>query len=146
MTAAKSSFRLQFGLRTILILILLVCVGSSAYRRYAAYKAIDAIQKKAGFVRPDPKATGWRRIFSNDVYKVHHLSFHNSFGVTDEDVAAITRLPWLRRLSLHRTAVTDKSANYVSKLKHLEALSFQGTPITDDGLAKLAKLRKLKSL
>lgn len=97
-------------------------------------------------LRPAPKATGWRRIFSNDVYKVHHLSFHSSFGVADEDVAAITRLPWLRRLSLHRTSVTDKSAVLVSKLKHLEALSFQGTQLTDEGLGELSKLKKLKSL
>ena len=138
--------RFQFGLRTILILILLVCIGSSAYRRYNAYRAIDAIQSKAGFVRPAPKAKGWRRIFSNDVYKVHHLSFHSSFSVADRDVAAITKLPWLRRLSLHRTAVTDKSANYVAKLTELEALSYQATKLTDAGLAKLSNLKKLKSL
>ncbi len=142
----KKWFRVQFGLRAVLILILLVCIGSSVYRRYTAYMAIDAIQSKAGFVRPLPKATGWRRVFSNDVYKVYHLSFHNSFGVTDEDVVAITRLPWLRRLSLHRTAVTDRSAKYVAKLRHLEALSFQGTKITDEGLAELTELTQLKSL
>jgi len=142
----KTPRRFQFGLRTILILTLLACLGSSAYRRYNAYQAIDAIQSKAGFVRPAPKATGWRRIFSNDVYKVHHLSFHSSFSVADNDVAAITKLPWLRRLSLHRTAVTDKSASYVAKLTELEALSYQGTKLTDAGLAKLSKLKKLKSL
>ena len=138
--------RVQFGIRSLLILITLSAVGFSVYRRYTAYLAIDAIQKKAQFVRPQPKAQGWRRLYSNDVYRVHHLSFHSSFGVTDDDVAAITRLPWIRRLSLHRTEVTDAACAYVAKLKLLEAVSFEQTKVTDAGLAQLQDLKKLKSV
>ena len=142
----SSKRRLQFGLRGMLVLTTLAAISFSVYRRYTAYLAIDAIQKKAVFVRPEPKATGWQRLYSNDVYRVHHLSFHSSFGVADEDVAAITRLPWIRRLSLHRTQVTDKAAAFVASLKQLEALSFEATGLTDDGMASLAELTELKEL
>ena len=138
--------RLQFGLRGMLVLTTLAAVSFSVYRRYTAYLAIDAIQKKAVFVRPEPKATGWQRLYSNDVYRVHHLSFHSSFGVADEDVATITRLPWIRRLSLHRTQVTDKAAEFVANLKQLEALSFEATGLTDEGMASLSELKDLKEL
>ena len=139
-------FRFRFGLKSIILLTFLLAIGLTAFRRYNAYLAFDAIQERAQYVRPVPTATGWWRLFDDSIYQVHHLSFHGVPDVDDQDVAHVAKLPYIRRLSLHRTSVTDKSAKLVSDLTKLEALSFQGTAITDNGLEHLGRLKNLKSL
>lgn len=137
---------LQFRLSTIALLVFLVAVGLSAYRRYVAYQALDVITQKAEYVRPYPRAKGIWRLFDDSIYDVHHLSFHGRGFVTDEDVAQVAKLSGLRRLSLHRTSTTDEIASAVGELKSLEALSFEGTQITDAGVAQLVGLKNLRSL
>ena len=142
----RSKWRIQFGLRFIIVLTFLVAMGLSVYRRYNAYKAFDAIQGRAEYVRPEPTARGWSRLFDDSIYNVHHLSFHGILDIDDRDVSHVAKLPSIRRLSLHRTQVTDESTKHISGLTELEALSFQGTAITDKGLANFKRLKNLKSL
>ena len=145
-TPARRRWGLRFGLRTLVVGTLLVAIGSSVYRRYAAYQALDIIQAKAEFVRPLPKTKGWRRLFDDSVYRIHHLSFHSKFNVSDEDMVHVAKLRYLKRLSLHRTAVTNQGAQLLKPLSRLEAISFQGTQVDDEGVAVLRSMPNLKSV
>jgi Leucine-rich repeat (LRR) protein len=138
--------RFQFGFKTLAVFAVLVALLATGYRRHLAYQALDIVQSKAKFVRPVPKTKGWIRIFDGDIWRIHHLSFHGSPGITDDEVRQVRHLTSLRRLSLHHAAISDASAPVLARLMNLQALSLQRTQITDRTIVQLAHLKQLESL
>ncbi len=67
-------------------------------------------------------------------------------NVTDAGLAALTKMPGLRRLQLQETNVTDAGLAGVKTLPNLEVLNLYDTHITDAGLTTLAPLHKLRRL
>ena len=67
-------------------------------------------------------------------------------NVTDAGLAALTKMPGLRRLQLQETHVTDAGLLSIKLLPRLEVLNLYDTHITDGGLAVLAPLQKLRRL
>ena len=66
--------------------------------------------------------------------------------VTDAGLAALTKMPGLRRLQLQETNVTDAGLLSIKMLPRLEVLNLYDTHVTDGGLAALAPLPKLRRL
>jgi hypothetical protein len=64
--------------------------------------------------------------------------------ITDDGIAALTRLHQLRCLDLDSTAITDIALTTVGSLASLEELWLEDTAVTDAGLKHLQRLHKLK--
>jgi uncharacterized cupin superfamily protein len=72
--------------------------------------------------------------------------YPNGVEVSDDDLAALARLPRLERLSLDTTNVTDDQLRLVGALPRLKSLDLSGTSVTDAGLAQLEALQSLEHL
>lgn len=129
--------RFQYRLRTLLLTVLLVSLGTSwfAVRMHEARQqkeAVDAITRAGGsamysFEKSSVPAPVWRQtLFQNDFF---------SEG-----------LPQLEWLYLTGTQVTDAGLKHLEGLTRLQALALSGKQITDTGLAHLAGLTQLRLL
>jgi len=145
---------LQFSLRTLLVVMLVACClfGWVAYKRsqaaeqQAAYKLIAA---KGGLTNfgPESARSPWLRwILGEDVAAQGGcIEFDNS-GLTDADLAQLSSLRQLRRLSLNNNPISDRGLAHLSKLSLLKNLSLDETNITDNGLKSLRACQSLEFL
>lgn len=67
-------------------------------------------------------------------------------AVTDAGLAALAKMPNLRRLQLQETSTGDAGLLELKTLANLEVLNLYDTHVTDKGVAALASLKKLKRL
>jgi hypothetical protein len=67
-------------------------------------------------------------------------------GIDDAAVAHIGRLPRLRVVDIHLSALTDEGVGHLAGLPELEELSLEGKKFTDASLAHLSRAKHLKSL
>jgi len=67
-------------------------------------------------------------------------------GITDGDIASITKLTNLFKLNLNRNKLTDQGAVALGSLSKLEYLNLYGTNISDSSLQSLTALPQLKKL
>jgi len=164
---------LRFGLRTLLLVVLLVSVGLSwfvtkrnrAQKEEAAVKAIDGL---GGYVlydfqfddsgkfdrnrrRPGPKWLHERLgyYFFSHVVRVGTES-SEGVGISDAELkllsghlASLTRL---KTLSLTDSPISDAGLESLRGLTQIEELDLSGTRVTDNGLRCLRDLRRLKTL
>jgi uncharacterized membrane protein len=66
--------------------------------------------------------------------------------VTDAGLAAVAKMPNLRRLQLQETGVTDAGLPSIKALPKLEVLNLFDTRVSDAGLAALTSLKTLRRL
>jgi len=145
---------LQFSLRTLLAIMMVACcfLGWVAYKRgqaaeqQAAYKLIAA---KGGLTNfgPESARSPWLRcILGEDVAAQGGCIEFNNSKLTDADLAQLSSLRQLRRLSLNNNPITDQGLAHLSKLSHLKYLSLDETTITDNGLKSLRACQSLEFL
>jgi Leucine-rich repeat (LRR) protein len=67
-------------------------------------------------------------------------------NITDDDLAAIGDMAFVRRLYLNRLPIGDLTARQIAGLENLQRLSLWGTRVTDAGLASLSNCRELVAL
>jgi Leucine Rich repeat len=145
---------LQFSLRTLLAIMLVVCclLGWVAFKRsqaaeqQAAYKLIVAKGGLTNFGRESARSPWLRWILGEDVAAGRGcIEFSNS-GLTDADLAQLSSLRQLQRLSLNNNPITDQGLVHLSKLSQLKYLSLDETNITDNGLRSLRACQSLEFL
>jgi hypothetical protein len=141
----------QFSLRTLLIMVTLLCVGPGGYLVYQqrlAKRETDAVawlSKDPGtqlYTRPDWLPTLLARRSAGYVVGAGLQSRETK----DADLAPLAELSGLVWLHLNDTALTDQGLVHLSGLANLERLRLDETQVTDAGLQQIAKLRRLKTL
>jgi hypothetical protein len=163
-TAAKKRRWLRFGLRTLLVLVTLLCVwlgwlmhGVHKQRRVVArlekhgaelvYFPVFTMPPWNDILPPSVRARlnaalpsdDWRRLISVQI---------DSVDFQDEDLDILADLPHLNRLRLPGTSITDVGLRRLAGLKagYLILLDLRETMITDAGLAQLGELKGLEWL
>jgi hypothetical protein len=143
---------LQFSLRTLLGVMLAasLLMGWVAYKRNEAAeqrRAYQLILDKHGATNfgPESARSPWLQwILGEDVAGTGGcIEFYNP-DLNDADLATLTSLRQIRRLSLDRTQVTDRGLVHLQKLPHLRYLSLDKTHVTDEGLESLRVCRSLE--
>jgi hypothetical protein len=144
----------QFSLRTLLLFTLAASVLSSwiAYKRneaaqqQAAYRLIKAKGGASNFGPESARPVWLRWILGADVAAAGGCIEFYRPELTDADVATLTSLHNLQRLSLDRNPVTDRGIAHLARLPRLQFLSLEATQITDAGLESLRRCKSLQML
>ena len=133
--------RRQFGLRTLLLFVLVASCGFSwlgiRTRRAAQQRAIIDSLESRGL---DPKVV----FHSIDVSSIDFSNSRSKPG--DNDLKQLAQLPRLEWLILSGSPVTDTGLSYLEGLNRLELLDLSRTQITDAGVVHLQKLTRLRWL
>lgn len=162
MTETASRRWHQFSLRTLLLVITVLCLGPGGYVAYEQGKvrqqqgAVAAIEKLGGYVFYDDKAparTGLTRLILGDdsFGNVNGVDFNplktENRQITDADLRHLKSFPLLNHLVLKNCRlITDAGLGELSGLPNLTYLYLNDTPITDAGLTHLAGLTNLEEL
>jgi predicted negative regulator of RcsB-dependent stress response len=156
MTAKPKRRWYQFSLKTLLVVLTLLCLGPGGYVAYEQRKAreqkaaVEAIEKLGGKVETNNKVPGrspmLRQILGDEsVGNVVSVTL-NDTDVTDAGLVHLSGLKGLKHLSLNKTQVTDAGLQHLSGLKELTYLCLDGRQMTESGLRHLAGLKELKYL
>jgi hypothetical protein len=144
---------LQFSLRTLLLFML----GASLLMAWVARMRIDAAEQRKAYqlivdkhgasnINPESARSPWLQwLLGADITQGNCIEIGNS-DLSDADLAQLTSLRQIRRLSLHHTHVTDRGLVHLQKLPHLRYLSLDETEITDAGLPSLHLCHSLEFL
>ncbi len=163
--------RLQFSLRFLLVLTLVIAVLScwfaiqlrQAERQRAAIASIAAsgahtlYHWEIGVARIEANAPGtpWLRQqlgrdFFSHVYCVQRGEFGRLYDsatdLSDIEMAGLSEFTRLTFLQIEGAAVTDKGLKNLEGLSDLEVLGLSGTKITDEGMQFLQNLTELEAL
>ncbi len=160
-TTPKTGRRwLQFSLRTLLLLVLVACVGMGWFalemrRARERQQAVEKIEELGGVVFFEEDHSGntirtapaWlRKPIGEDLFfNVKEVDFRNR-SLTDAGLRHLRGLGELQSLSLSDTQVTDAGLVQLESLTHLRELDLMRTSVTDAGLAHLQVLAELRSL
>ncbi|MEQ1904003.1 MAG: hypothetical protein ABL888_07475 [Pirellulaceae bacterium] len=132
---------LQFNLRTLLVLTLVVGSGlgwiANERRKNARLQAdIEALRKSGCVVL----------IFSEGPYSGTIVVDGDNNPISDAELRRIKSLTNYLCLNLHNTAITDRGLEHLKGLPRLYSLGLRNTEITDAGLVHLKGLSSLKHL
>src|SRR6185369_13064431 len=129
MTARPKRRWYQFSLKTLLVVLTLLCLGPGGYvvyehgRARAQKGAVEAIEKLGGKVRYDPvRWPALRQILRGD--SLGNVYWLDLTGIEDVDACLVhlDGLPGLRQLSLSGKPVTDANLVRLAGLKSLTGL------------------------
>jgi Leucine-rich repeat (LRR) protein len=140
-TSTKRTFRLQFSLRTFLILVAVIGIGLGwlgmiAREAERQQKVVGELEKLAGIEFSEPS------IWVPALFDTGYLDRIKGLDISTtevSDVSALGELKNLERLVLYDTQVSDVSA--LGELKNLEVLVISGTQVSD-----VSPLKELKNL
>lgn len=147
---------LQFSLRTMLVLVLLVAVLCGWLRHKVNQseqerRAVEAILAMGGKVeyehekggQADPPGPAWLRALLGDYFfaRVDYVRYPR--GVGDESLVHLDRLRHLKTLHLGGTSVTNAGLAHVTNHRELVGLNLRATSVTDAGIAQLECLPNL---
>ena len=145
---------LQFSLRTLLTVMLGACLlmawvahkrGEAAQQR-RAYQLIRDKHGESNF-GPESARPPWLQwILGEDVTGDGGCVEIGGSDLNDADLAQLTSLRQIRRLSLNGTQVTDRGLVHLKKLSHLRYLELDETQISDEGLESLHACPSLEFL
>jgi hypothetical protein len=140
---------LQFSIRTLLVLVMLLCVALSmwvvpAERRRRAVAAVEALGGAVIFVDRHKINESSSIVFIRrwlphayvDEAEVVDFNFSDT-EVTDAGLAHLQGLASLQGLDLSNTQVTDAGLAHLQQLKSIRWLFLRNTEVTDAGVAKL---------
>jgi len=152
----------QFSLRTLLVVLTVLCLGPGGYVAYEQGKvrkqqgAVAAIERLGGYVFYDerpPRRLGLTRVILGDdtVGNVNGVDFNplktENRKITDADLRHLRSFPLLDHLVLKNCRqITDGGLAELSGLPNLRYLYLNDTPVTDAGLVHLAGLGNLEEL
>ncbi len=147
-------FSWQFSLRTLLIVVSLICIALGLYigpktRRHNQVLAIEAV-KGIVIYRPHEEES-WmveqlRNYLPQDWFDEITSVFLQETDADDTTLEEIKSLVRLDYLDLRRTRVTDAGLVHLKGLVGLESLILVDTRITDMGMENLSGLSDLKRL
>lgn len=157
MTATPKRRWYQFSLKTLLLVMILLCLGPGGFVAYEQNKvrrqkeAVEAIEKLGGVVEygrnVSTRSAMLRQILGDDTFgEVESVDFWNPSQVTDADLVHLARLPRLRSLHLADSRVTDAGLKHLTSLENLSGLTLDNTQVTDAGLVHLVGLKGLRHL
>jgi hypothetical protein len=143
---------LQFSLRTLFILVLIVAtpcawLGHKIAQKRREREFVEEIRNWGGIVtydyqiaRSKPSGPAWLRSllgenFFNDVKVV----YAGSSPISDADVARFEDFPRLQVLHLNDTKMSDAGIDTIKHLTALEFLDLDGTKVTDAGINGLRR-------
>ncbi|HEV7222461.1 MAG TPA: leucine-rich repeat domain-containing protein [Pirellulales bacterium] len=150
LTTLKPKHRwMQFSLRTVLVLVTLLCIALGlwvvpAERQRRAVAAIQELDGRVSYVEADPASemfplTFLRRWLPPDYFnEIKYIALYRSKD-TDAGLAHLQGLTSLQRLYLDNTQVTDAGLTHLHGLTSLQGLYLDNTQVTDAGLAALRK-------
>ena len=153
----RRSLRFQFSLRTLFIVVTVLCVGPLGYiawereRRRKGEAAVSAIEKVGGKVKGDFPRRGNRNAWKEAVLghdgfrRVYAVEFRKT-QVTDAELMHLNVIKNLRSLSVTETGVTDAGLKHLAGLTNLKSLWLEQTQVTDAGIPRLTSLVKLEVL
>jgi hypothetical protein len=119
---------------------------NQAAEQQKAYKLIRAKDGATNF-GPESARPPWLCwILGEDVAGTGGCIEFYSSELSDADLAQLTALRQIRRLSLDRTHVTDRGLVHLKKLSHLRYLSLDETQVSDEGLQSLQACQALEFL
>lgn len=112
---------------------------------------IEAMVGKEQFVHVERADLRNCRVSAADVPLLAGLKFLKTLHldraeVTDENIAALTRMTNLRELSLTYTRISDEGLAQIARLPNLRTLHLTGVPISDASLKPLAAAAELREL
>ena len=165
---------LQFSLRTLLLVMVLVSVALSwlacklenARRQRVTIEKLQGLQLFASYWRPAEDGVPTNCLakgrWPESLVRLSGLEFfYNVRGVyslgviaprpiqlafADRDLVLLNSMTSLTELYVDDTEVTDAGLPHLKSLLHLEELGLARTGVTDEGLVHLRALRYLKSL
>jgi len=150
---------LQFSLRTLLVLVLLVAVFCGWLRHKVNQseqerRAVAAIVAMGGNVEyghekgglADPPGPPWLRAVLGNYFFADVDTVNYPPGVGDESLVHLDGLRHLKQLHLRGTSVTDAGLVHVTRHPELVMLELGSTSITDSGIKQLERLPNLTHL
>lgn len=147
----------QFSLKTLMIVITVLCLGPGGYVAYeqekareqkAAVKAIEKVGGRFGYDRKTkPRSAAIRLLLGDETYGNVNMVALNGFDkpVADADLRHLKSLPNVKYLQLHRVQLSDAGLAHIAGLKKLKQLELSGlylppvTSITQTGVNELQK-------
>lgn len=165
--ARRRPLRLQYSLRTLLVLITVVAVWlaiqvNRARKQQLAVQAIETVggsvyyehefDQKGEFDQSrKPRAGAWARKMVGDEFfrKVIEVRFPAGAKVTDADLRHLSSLPYLEALYLPdydlshgfggggALAITDEGLDELKRVTSLKYLEIYGAGVTDKGIQEL---------
>ena len=143
--------RFQFSLRSLLVVVTLICVGPGGYvvhEQRQANREEEAVQKlkmvvgSQLYTRPHWLRTLLARRPAGHVVGVGLVSRETQ----DSDLPPLAELSELVWLDINDTKLTDRGLIHLAGLTNLERLRLDDTQVSDAGLVHLAKLQRLKTI
>ena len=138
---SKPKSRLQFGIRTLLLLILFASVPT-AWIAYDVKKSRDR----------DVVEREWNRRGANVNFapdrRIVWLGYRPDVAKNtgDDDLTHLVEAPDVEYLDLRETGITDAGIKKLRHLKNLYGINLAGTGITDDGLRELQVMAQIRVL
>ncbi|MGI8978684.1 MAG: leucine-rich repeat domain-containing protein [Pirellulaceae bacterium] len=152
----------QFSLRTLFVVMTVLCLGPGSYVAYEQGKArekqvaVAAIENLGGYVFYDERAPTrsgltWLILGDDSFGNVNGVDFNplkqENRQITDADLRHLKAFPRLNHLVLKNCCqITDAGLADLSGLANLQYLYLNDSPITDAGLVHLAGLTNLEEL
>ena len=161
-TPPKSHRRwFRFSLRTMMIVVTLLCIGMgvTAYRANRQRKAVETIKKAGGSVgydyqtdgdgwpiSGDPPGPAWlRNLIGIDYFAtVVSVTIKSEKGSHDDSVAALAELPQLSSLDMRGKGITDSTLLQIKGFTLLNNLCLSRTQVSDTGLLNIKGLTRLR--
>jgi hypothetical protein len=147
----RTSRRLRFSLRALLVVVTGVCVALGLWVNAAERqrRTVKGIRELGGFAYYstewrsgkwiDDDSAPWVRLLRGftgpdylDEVVVVHLTFDSGSGL-----AFVRTLPRLKLLNVGGTEISDAGLQYISELPDLESLVLSRTYVTEEGLLRL---------
>ena len=133
----------QFSLKTLLVVLTLLCIGPGGYVAYEQRKAreqkatVKSLETLGAFIRRDPRTPPrsalMRAILGDESFAhVTLVSMNNKGSVAvDAGLVDVARLNGVVELSLVRSQVSTSAMKKVAGLKSLKVLGLDETQMTD---------------
>ncbi len=158
--------RFQFGIRSMLVLVIVVAVPCSWFaaemKKAREQKAtVEAIERAGGYCEYDREVSGtfvyftiygpkWLRLFLGDGFfnEVKYVSFGTTIArrATNTDLAHVAELKHVDWLFVGDTQITDAGLAKIAGLADLRELILACPKITDRGMEHLGGMKKLRNL
>jgi hypothetical protein len=145
--------KMQFSIRALLGLMVLVSVGMLYYRyardiKQAESEAENRAQVAASLQRLEQQISNGRLYLVDHTFTPHELEhLATDSRVTEVGIVRLAELSGLRTLHLNRNRLNDAALAHLTKLEHLEILDLMGvTGITDEGLKHVSQIENLNAL
>ena len=145
----------RVSLRSMLILMLLICFGLAVYprtaiRQYSRQSKAEEILASSNFRLEQRKLEHnfyslFLKLFipAEDLHQVVTAN-GASRNIKDDDLRPLGDLPWLEKLYLSNTPVSDTGMPFLDQCHELRRVSLWSTQVTDDGLAVFADKQELE--